>query len=242
MVCAFLPSDPLSKPSIPSLRELLDGASLSHLHTSLQDKTIDELSAVLRDKGRPAFLRYLRDDGVAKLADRQNLANALGRLLREVARHVPATGVDIPADRPDLESPADLLAMTTWVPFGRGRAAEPDSQARGDEWTAARSAMQPWLRAYFDESLSEDDCVRALRLAEAQVLSDAGGDAESRDAEDVAHFRQAMERQSGAALTLMMEYKTEAATQSMLAAGARGISVCLEAEKRTVKVWVYRLM
>jgi len=43
----------------------------------------------------------------------------------------------------------------------------------------------------------------------------------------VAYFRQGMERQSGAAgLTLMMEYKTEAATQAMLAAGAMGILVC----------------
>ena len=77
--------------------------------------------------------------------------------------------------------------------------------------------------------------MRALELAEARVFGGGSGD-------DVAHFKQAMERQSGALLSLMMEYRTQEATQAMLVAGARGIEVSLEPEGRTVRVWVYRLM
>lgn len=126
MVCAFLPSDTLlARPHPPppaTLTALLDQhSSLSHLRESLASTSIEELDEVL-SKGRVPFLNCLRTLGVEKLKDRQHLANALGRRRRE-AMAVPNSAVVAmmppPADRPDLESAAELAALTTWmIPIG----------------------------------------------------------------------------------------------------------------------------
>ena len=262
MVCAFLPSDPLAPPPRPpSLASLLEASKLFHLQDALSSISFENLDEMLSDKGRLAFLHALRELGVKSLSERQSLANALGRHQREAAlRRVQQTpmaseAVTVPFNRPDLESAAELAAATTWVPLVGTRssstvdatrtAASGSSSVSSDARVASRDAMQPWLRAYYDESLAEDDCMRALRLAEGEVLGSSTSSAGRTDGgdDDVAHFRQGMERQSAAqALSLMMEYKREEATQAMLSAGAKGVSVRLEPEGRDVRVWVYRLM
>ena len=60
------------------LAALLDECSLPHLLEQLPDVTLSSCHAAL-DNGRLALLSYLKNAGVARLPERQALANGLAR-------------------------------------------------------------------------------------------------------------------------------------------------------------------
>lgn len=62
---------------------LPDATAMAHLHEILRQLDFDECCSLLGSDGRVAFLTHLKQVGISKLADRQQLANALGRALRE---------------------------------------------------------------------------------------------------------------------------------------------------------------
>ena len=64
-------------------------ASLSLSHVALDAATVADLLTVLNTSGRPALLSHLRTAGVQKLADRQKIANRLGRAQRDGFFSVP---------------------------------------------------------------------------------------------------------------------------------------------------------
>jgi surfactin synthase thioesterase subunit len=66
-----------------TVAELLVSASCSAHAALFGDCTVTEWVALLDSSGRPAFLRMLSERGVARLAERQAIANALGRARRE---------------------------------------------------------------------------------------------------------------------------------------------------------------
>ena len=74
--------------SITTVVEMLRDCSLEHLQSSLAADTLADLDAKL-DEGRPALLEHLKAAGIAKLGDRQALANAMGKAKR-ASRIVPA--------------------------------------------------------------------------------------------------------------------------------------------------------
>ena len=66
-----------------ALAALLDKISLCHLGTTLAPTRLEELACTMREKGRIYLLDQLKGLGVAKLGERQGLANAISKLLRE---------------------------------------------------------------------------------------------------------------------------------------------------------------
>lgn len=64
------------------LEAVLDGAKLSHLSNQLESLTFESAAAAL-SASRPAFLQHLRQLGCERLIERQAVANALGRAVRQ---------------------------------------------------------------------------------------------------------------------------------------------------------------
>ena len=98
-----------------SLDAMLEDSGLSHLSSKLKSLTISEASQLL-SASRPQFLQTLKTLGCGALRERQAVANALGRALRESSA--------------PLQSPTEQLhhraaAPSTAVPANDGATAAP---------------------------------------------------------------------------------------------------------------------
>ena len=95
---------PPTLPQLTGLPALLGEASVAHLIPALETECHENCYAILDSGGRPALLAHLKACGVERLADRQAVANALGRARRE--GRMP--GLTVPAD--EKESEAAILS------------------------------------------------------------------------------------------------------------------------------------
>ena len=100
-----------------ALLELLDGIGGAHLAQEsawLNGQTLTDLCTSLSSLGRPAFLSNLKQHGVASLAHRQALANAVGRAARICADDAPPTDAAVSiraiAGAPAANGPAAVAA------------------------------------------------------------------------------------------------------------------------------------
>lgn len=73
--------EPEPEPKLKDLEELCTENALTAIFSVLSGSTLDSLEKELVDD-RVAFLASLKEKGVDKLADRQKLANALGKAKR----------------------------------------------------------------------------------------------------------------------------------------------------------------
>ena len=93
MHCEFVDLSQLRMPTSPTVADALDSllSTLKLDSSSLIGPApkVDELLLLLEHQGRPTLLASLKAFGVAKLGDRQAVANALGRLLREGTLEIP---------------------------------------------------------------------------------------------------------------------------------------------------------
>jgi hypothetical protein len=69
------------EPKLKDLDELLEEAGLAGIKAVLGDATLDSLNTSLVED-RTTFLSGLKESGVDKLADRQKLANSIGKAKR----------------------------------------------------------------------------------------------------------------------------------------------------------------
>ena len=76
-----LPEDGAPSVSTSSLGAFLHSAGLGHLSDTLSGETLEGCAEDL-GRSRPAFLQRLKELGVDRLADRQALANAIGKARR----------------------------------------------------------------------------------------------------------------------------------------------------------------
>ena len=67
----------------PDCATFLASLSLSHVVLAQRTVSVEKFLAVLTKNGRLALLSHLKSVGVSKLADRQTIANALGRAQRD---------------------------------------------------------------------------------------------------------------------------------------------------------------
>lgn len=98
-----------------SLDAMLEDSGLSHLSSKLKSLTISEASQLL-SASRPQFLQTLKTLGVLALRERQAVANALGRALRESSA---------PLQLPTEQLHHRAAAPSTAVPANDGAAAAP---------------------------------------------------------------------------------------------------------------------
>jgi len=91
--------DRSADPQLHTLVEFLADCKLSHLQESLADETLANLAAE-HDAGRQPMLKHLKQKGVDRLIERQNLTNALGRAKK--AGRVQPSANDVPPGKPPV--------------------------------------------------------------------------------------------------------------------------------------------
>ena len=78
---AYAPQEKDPEPKLKDLNELLKENSLISTMALLIGETLQSLEAMLTED-RPTFLASLKEKGVENLAERQKLANAIGKAKR----------------------------------------------------------------------------------------------------------------------------------------------------------------
>ena len=78
---AYAPQEKEPEPKLKDLNELLKENSLISTMALLIGETLQSLEAMLTED-RPTFLASLKEKGVENLAERQKLANAIGKAKR----------------------------------------------------------------------------------------------------------------------------------------------------------------
>merc|ERR1712137_573211 len=97
--CGRSSMDRSADPQLHTLVEFLADCKLSHLQESLADETLANLAAE-HDAGRQPMLKHLKQKGVDRLIERQNLTNALGRAKK--AGRVQPSANDVPPGKPPV--------------------------------------------------------------------------------------------------------------------------------------------
>lgn len=126
---------------------------ISRLHLSIpvDDATFDELCTCLQVHGRLALLANLKERGMAKLAERQRCANALGRALREHDFTLPELHQSEPLPTSALSFDPYIYAETL-VPAERaikGRAFRPRAMGQLEKHLVLSTPLlPPWPAAY----------------------------------------------------------------------------------------------
>ena len=99
----------LAAMSMGQLSHLFASLSLEHLQTApIASTSIEECCALLNES-RPALLRRLQRDGVAKLADRQKIANALARHNKLIKGEPSTAAAALPTAAEALAAATSLL-------------------------------------------------------------------------------------------------------------------------------------
>lgn len=127
--------------SVGSLAELLSECNLLHLSDALADETLLSLSSL----SRVDLLTQLKESGVAKLAERQSLANAFGKASRAGRLRAGGESDDPPgraatAHEEAIVPPIDNDSKPVLVSFYSGGLTPQEGRNSLKRWLAAASA------------------------------------------------------------------------------------------------------
>ena len=129
---------------VSDVAEFLNQLKLSH-NPSLTGENLCQLLKVLENQGRVALLARLKSLGFAKLVDRQALANALARALREGSFDVPEVDANTMPVTWDFDPFTYAEVLVPAERALKGRARRPVAMGLlCDHYVLATSLLPPW--------------------------------------------------------------------------------------------------